>query len=156
MAAGHTGRIEGDQGLRCTAEDVLSFGQGGAAAFPDQPAARSPCRPAGISSSAEGVAGAMDRADEARIVRAVANGGADLRHEYREVAIGDRCVRPERLEHLPLAEGAWARLDEKPEQVEGLRREVDRFLPAKQATAIGIEPQPTEFDSHKCWLRTRS
>src|SRR5207247_20675 len=92
---------------------------------------------------------------EPRAAGVILDGCAYLRNEREEIRFRDEDSRPEHFLQLGFRNHSWARLDEKPEQVESFRRKVDLLRSMVQLPRVRVERPPTEDDFHVP-SRTRS
>ena len=92
----------------------------------------------------------MDGADEARALRIVAKDLTNLPDQHVQAAVDDECVRPEPLVEFGLVDDLRPRLDQTPQEIERLRREMALRLPAQQLTRTGVDGEWTEHYFHGC------
>jgi hypothetical protein len=82
------------------------------------------------------------------LVASPANAYPNLADQLRQTGVGDERLGPDCRVQLCLRQGPRAMIDQKPEQVERLWRDVDRVVTAKQLARIRIEPPFSEVDLH--------
>src|SRR5262249_34918457 len=99
--------------------------------------------------SAERVSARVHGADEARRTRTVGERAAKLGDEDAEVRVDDEGPRPQLGVQGVLVHDVGPVLDEQPQQVERLGRQVDlyRALPA-EPTGLGVERELGEVNLH--------
>ena len=91
----------------------------------------------------------MDRADETRPLRLIPQGLADLPDQHVQAAVYDERFGPEPSVKVRLVEDPGPCLDQVPQQVEGLGRQVAFRLPAQQLARAWIDREGAEKDFHQ-------
>jgi hypothetical protein len=130
--------------------------------LPDQAAARDAPGRRGRTGHLEGlpaesVAEAVHGPQERGSTRHVAQGLPDLPHQAREVGVGYDGLRPQAVPQLRLGQGTRATLQERAQEVEGLRRDVNGPIRPLQFPAIAVVGPVTEPKArlHRAAFRPR-
>ena len=96
----------------------------------------------------EGVAEAVNRAQQAGRLRVVADRGPDLGREPGEARVRDEAVRPEPLVDLLLGDGPRPLLEQQLEELERLGGEGLRDAVPPELPRLAVEQAPTEAHPH--------
>src|SRR5262249_15277421 len=139
--------IDGNRYVRIAPEHVLAQRQRDLARVPHEAKNRVLVRRSGASVR-ERVAEAVHRAQVARLARVLADGAPDFGDESRKTRFGDEHAGPEPLDQLVLRERPRPRLDEQPEQLESLGREVNLLGTAPHLPPDRVERALAESDAH--------
>ena len=100
------------------------------------------------SAATERVSNPMYRADEAWLPRGVLQSPPDLADEDVEVRVHDIGVRPDPGLQLGFLHDARALVDQTPQQVEGLGRQVELGTVAKELPRVRVDGEWAESKSH--------
>ena len=99
--------------------------------------------------STEGVAEAVDRANEAGPPRFITERRPELGHDAREVRLRRERPRPQVLLELSLGQGPRPAPQKQLEQLEGLRAEVNGRLPAQELAAPEVGREIAEMEDQR-------
>jgi len=91
----------------------------------------------------------MQSANEARLPRLVAQGGAQLGDEVMQARIGNEGIRPEKLVKLLLREGARPLVQKDRKKLERLGREGNRLTIATKQSSLTNQLTITEEEGHR-------
>jgi len=97
----------------------------------------------------ERVSEGMHGANEARTPRIVAEGVAQLRHYVREVGLVDEGGGPQPRAQVLLGHGLRPALQKRPQQLEGLGREMDGHALPPELPPVRIEHARPEAQRHR-------
>jgi hypothetical protein len=108
------------------------------------------------ASGVRAVAVAVDRPDQTRRPRLVADGRAKLGNEARQRRVGDEGAGPQRLVNLAFCQRPWPRIEEKFEETKHLRSGVDtRSLPG-QLSPLPVEHTVPKHETHDGAMSVRT
>ena len=97
----------------------------------------------------EGVSERMYGADEARPARIVSESVAELRHHVRQVGVLDEGRGPEPRAQVRLGHGTRPALEQKLQELERFRREMDGLAVPPELPPVRIEHARPEAQRHR-------
>src|SRR4029453_1885156 len=93
------------------------------------------------------------RADQARLLSAVAERSSELDDEVREICVGDERIRPDPIVDVGLRQGLGPTLEQSFQQDEGLRRDGQELPAPEYLPGVRVEEAIPEAQPHR-WLAT--